>query len=65
MEIIIRGKTKFGRSRSEREDNIRKEWGRTMTDEQLDKVKFLEKKSKEIIGAETTNFTPSDADKIK
>lgn len=65
MEIIIRGKTKFGRSRSEIEHNVRKEWGHTMTDEQLDKVKFLEKKAKEVTGAEASDFRPIDADKIK
>jgi len=44
MEIIIRGKTKFGRTRSEQEENLRKEWGPTIKDEQLDKLKYIEKK---------------------
>ena len=65
MEIIIRGKNKFGRNRSEREENLRKEWGQTMTDEQLDKVKWLEKKVKEGNGSETTHIHPIDADKVK
>ena len=45
--IIIKNKPfRFGRNRSEHECNIRREWGcKTLTDEQLDKCKFLEKKS--------------------
>lgn len=65
MEIIIRGKTNFGKSRSEREANLRKEWGGTMTDEQLDKVKHLEKKAKEITGSDAVHIHPIDADKVK
>lgn len=63
--IIIRRPGYFGKSRSEQEGNLRKEWGPTMTDEQLDKVKFLEKKAKEAVGAERSFFGPSEADKIK
>jgi hypothetical protein len=44
MEIIIRGKSKFGRTRSEQEINLRKEGMQSLTDEQLDRCKFLEKK---------------------
>ena len=51
MEIIIKGKAKFGRTRSEQEENMRKEWGRTVTDEQLDKLKHLEKKMKDRTGS--------------
>ena len=65
VEIIIRGRTPFGKSRSEREENLRKEWGQTMTDDQLDKVKWLEKKVKEANGSETTHVHPIDADKVK
>jgi len=35
----------FGKTRSEQEKNLRKEWGRTLSDEQLSKLKFLEKKT--------------------
>ena len=58
--IIIRGKDeqhKYGKTRSEQEKNIRKEWGSTMTDEQLDKLQFIEKKKKEKDGS-TKNFFP-------
>jgi len=44
MEIIIRGKTRFGRTRSEQEQNLRKEGMQSLTDEQLDRCKFLERK---------------------
>jgi hypothetical protein len=60
MEIIIRGKDehqKLGRTRSEQEANLRKEWGSTMSDEQLDKCKWLEKKKKEFDGS-GKNFIP-------
>ena len=60
MEIIIRGKDsqhKYGKTRSEQETNMRKEWGSTMTGEQLDKCKFLERKIKEKNGS-TKNFIP-------
>lgn len=60
MEIIIRGKDeqhKLGRTRSQQEENLRKEWGFTMSDEQLDKCKWLEKKRKEFDGS-SKNFIP-------
>ncbi len=66
--IIIKGKNsqhKFGRTRSEQETNMRKEWGHTMTDEQLDKLKFLEKKRKNYDGS-TKNFVRGqDIDGVK
>lgn len=68
FQIIIRGKDrhhKVGRTRSEQEENLRKEWGPTMNDEQLDKLKFLEKKRKEYDGS-TKNFTPGHViDRVK
>jgi len=44
MEFIIRGKAKFGKTRSEQEQNLRREGMRSLSDEQLDRVKFLEKR---------------------
>jgi hypothetical protein len=55
MYIIIKGKTKFGNTRSEQEENLRKEGMRSLSDEQLDKCKFIEKKYKEETGS-TQNF---------
>jgi hypothetical protein len=34
---------RFGKTRSEQEENLRKEGMETMTEEQLDKLKFVEK----------------------
>lgn len=69
MYIIIKNKSNshehFGRTRSEQEINMRKEWGHTMTDEQLDKCKFLEKKIKDSTGSTKNFVTPDEADKIK
>jgi len=51
MEIIIRGKSRFGRTRSEHEQNLRKEGMSSLSDEQLDRVKFLEKRVKNEQGS--------------
>lgn len=66
MEIIIRGKhDHFGKTRSEQENNMRKEWGQTMNDSQLDKLKHLERKAKDSNGS-TKNFTRLiDVDLVK
>jgi len=61
MYVIIKGKDeqhKFGKTRSQQEENMRKEWGSTMTDEQLDKLKYIERKKEEIDGSKK-NFIPS------
>lgn len=67
--IIIKGTghdhDKFGKTRSEHEENMRKEWGRTMTDEQLDKLKFLERKAKTKTGSEKNFVRGQDIDKVK
>ena len=51
MEFIIKGKAKFGRTRSEQEQNLRREGMRSLSDEQLDRVKFLEKRVKNEQGS--------------
>jgi hypothetical protein len=49
--IIIPGKTgRYGKTRSEHEENLRKDWGGSMSEEQLDKLKFMERKRKEKFG---------------
>jgi len=61
FQIIIKGQNehqKFGKTRSEQETNMRKEWGRTMTNEQLDKCKYIERKIKDKTGS-TKNFIPA------
>lgn len=71
VQIIIRGKNKFGRTRSEQEENLRKEgWGGGMSDEELDKCKFLERKLKEEKGSKPSrirqhHLTVVDEDKKK
>jgi len=66
MYIIIRGKSKFGKTRSEQEQNLIKEgWGKTLTEEQLDKCKFLEKKIKETLGTDKTFLRQNIIDKVK
>jgi uncharacterized membrane protein YcgQ (UPF0703/DUF1980 family) len=65
MEIIIRNKNSFGKIRSEQEQNIRKEWGATVTDEQLDKIKFIEKKIKEFNGSNTNFIGTIETEKVQ
>jgi hypothetical protein len=46
VAIIIKDRPyRLGRHRSEQEKNLRKEGMATMTEEQLDKCKYLEKKA--------------------
>jgi len=66
MHIIIKGKAGIGKTRSEQEENLRKAgWGGTMTDEQLDKCKFLEKKIREETGAGRIHPKQHHIDKVK
>ena len=49
--VIIRKGDSLGKTRSEQERNLRKHWDMpTMSDEQLDKLKYIEKKRKEKWG---------------
>lgn len=66
MEIIVKGKRDhFGKTRSEQEKNMRKEWGSTMTDEQLSKLKYAEKKVNESNGSKKNFITGIDIDKVR
>ena len=66
MHIIIKGKRDhLGKTRSEQETNLRKEWGSTITDEQLDKLKFLERRIKQSSGQAKNFIRGQDIDKIK
>ena len=65
MEIIIRNRTLMGNTRSEQEKNLRKEWGSTMTDEQLDKCRFIERKIKEGTGQKKNFIRSQDIDKVR
>ena len=62
VAIIIKDKPyRFGQHRSEQEKNLRKEGMATMSEEQLDKCKFLEKKT----AYRRSFFDKSEVDKVK
>ena len=63
--IIIPKPDSLGKTRSEHEENLRKEWGPTMTDEQLDKLKYLERKVKEKTGQSKNFIRGHDIDLVK
>lgn len=69
MHIIIKGHghdhDKLGKRRSEQEKNLRQEWGSTMSDEQLDKLKFLERKIEEKTGSKKNFIRGTDIDRVK
>jgi hypothetical protein len=48
--ITKTGGSSYGRTRGEIEHNLRKDGMATLTDEQYDKCKYLEKKSREEFG---------------
>jgi hypothetical protein len=46
MLIKIKGRNRMGKSRSETEANLHKEWGSaSLTHEEIDKCRFIEKKT--------------------
>ena len=65
MEIIIRGKNKYARSRGELEDNLRKEGKSTLSDEQHDKCKFIERKVKNKFGIKGCFLDLGQIDSVK
>jgi hypothetical protein len=65
MEIIIKGKNGMGRTRSEQEENLRKEWGKTITDEQLSRLKHFEKKIKDETGSQDNFVNAHIIDRVK
>ncbi len=44
LQIIIKGKNKYGKTRSEQEENLRKDGHTAMSDENLEKCKWIEKR---------------------
>ena len=65
MDIIVK-KPQPARGRSKDEEKLIKEgWGRTMTDEQNDKCKFLEREVKERYGADKSMFKQHHIKKVK
>ena len=63
--IIIPKCDNYGKTRSQQEENLRKEWGRTLSDEQLDKLKFLERQHKKRTGSDKNFIQPHDIDEVK
>ena len=65
VEIIIRKPESFGKTRSEREKNLNSEGMYSLTEEQVDKCKHLEKKVEKATGAKKTNLSQYHIDKVK
>jgi len=64
--IIIKWKPKHGKSRSEVEKNLRKEgWGSSLTEAQIDKCAYLERKAKEKYGLTESSMRTKYIDKVK
>jgi len=61
LQIIIRGKNKYGKTRFEQESNLRKDGFTGMKDENLDKLKYVEKK----LGIKGGFIRQTDLEKIK
>lgn len=55
----------FGKTRSEQEENLRKDGMSSLTDEQLDKCKYLERKAREELGSKENLFNPMEIDQVK
>lgn len=65
-EIIIRWKPKHGKCRSEIETNLRKEgWGSSLTSEEIDKCKFVEKKIKDKYGTDKSHVRTTLINRVK
>ena len=64
--IIIPKPDIFGKTRSEQEKNLRNEgWGHTLSDEQLDKCEYLERKLRDKHGIRKNFLRPCDIDRVK
>ena len=63
--IIIRKPGSFGKNRSERERNLNSEGMFSLTEEQMDKCKYLERKVEDATGAKKTNLSHYHIDKVK
>lgn len=64
--LIIHKPDSFGKTRSEQERNLRSEgWGRTLSEEQFDKCKYLERKIKNKTGSSKNFLKPDQIDRVK
>ncbi len=65
MYIIVKNTKPTGRTRSSINEQMQDSWGQsTLTPEQNDKCKFLERKVKEKYGANKSMFTQDHIDKV-
>ena len=66
MDIIIRKGKPKGRVRSDVEEKLGREgWGTGLTEEQIDKCKFLEREVKDKYGADKSFFKQHHVDKVE
>jgi len=66
VDIIIRKGKPKGRTRSQTERRLTKEWGSSgLTEEKIDKAEFLEKTAKEQLGMDDIFIQQSEIDKVK
>lgn len=66
MDFIIKWKSGLKGTRSDRESELRRSgWGGSMTEEQADKCRFLEKKIKNDTGAAPSNLPQHIVDEVK
>lgn len=62
MQVIIKGKNKYGRKRSEIEENLRKDGLVSLSDEQFDRCKHLEKEIKKQAGTDESFLNQKQID---
>lgn len=66
MEIIIKWKSSLKGTRSEiNQELVRSGWGGSMTEEQADKSKYLEKKVKEATGNDNACPRATDINRVQ
>jgi len=53
---------KFGKTRSEQEQNLRSEGYNSLSDEQLDKSDYIERKLRDITGSQHNSLSQADLD---
>ncbi len=58
--IIIKRPDRYGRTRSEQESNLRKDGMRSLSDEQFDKLKYIERRLRDTTGS-THNYVGQEA----
>lgn len=66
VDIIVKKSVPTGQTRSKVEKELRKcGWGSSLTEEQIDKCEFLERKAKEKLGGDTGMLKTVNINKVK